>query len=158
MFGYNLARNALASHVEHPDAPSKAHSASINFVSAAAAGIISATLTNPIWLIKTRLQLQVSGSAAASASAAASYTGMLHCARCIVAEETISMQLGELLKGKLHVIQRKWPRRVSRDLNPLPSGEVRIDFFASLLELLLHPVHLGLEIDVIRHRTTPEVG
>lgn len=46
MFGYNLARNSLTSAVELPDAPSKSHSASINFVSAATAGIISATLTN----------------------------------------------------------------------------------------------------------------
>jgi solute carrier family 25 folate transporter 32 len=103
MFGYNLARNALSSHVAHPDAPSKAHSASVNFVSAAAAGIISATLTNPIWLIKTRLQLQVSGSASAGAGAAASYTGMLHCARCIVAEEGAAGLFRGLLPGLMLV-------------------------------------------------------
>ena len=103
MFGYNLARNSLTSAVELPDPPSKSHSASINFVSAAAAGIISATLTNPIWLIKTRLQLQVTGSAAASAGAAASYTGMLHCARCIVAEEGAAGLFRGLLPGLMLV-------------------------------------------------------
>ena len=103
MFGYNLARNSLTSAVEPPGPPSKSHSASINFVSAAAAGIISATLTNPIWLIKTRLQLQVTGSAAASAGAAASYTGMLHCARCIVAEEGAAGLFRGLLPGLMLV-------------------------------------------------------
>lgn len=103
MFGYNLARNSLTSAVELPDTPSKSHSASINFVSAAAAGIISATLTNPIWLIKTRLQLQVTGSAAASAGAAASYTGMLHCGRCIVAEEGAAGLFRGLLPGLMLV-------------------------------------------------------
>ena len=103
MFGYNLARNSLTSAVELPDAPSESHSASINFVSAAAARIISATLTNPIWLIKTRFQLQVTGSAAASAGAAASYIGMLHCARCIVAEEGAAGLFRGLLPGLMLV-------------------------------------------------------
>jgi solute carrier family 25 folate transporter 32 len=101
MFGYNLARNALNT-ITPPSttAPSKAHAASVNFMSAATAGIISATLTNPIWLIKTRLQLQaesaVSGSLAAKP---ARYNGFMHCASSIVKEEGASGLFRGLLPG-----------------------------------------------------------
>jgi solute carrier family 25 folate transporter 32 len=81
------------------------HTASINFVSAAAAGIISATLTNPIWLIKTRLQLQIdaAGSDAARSIKTPRYTGITHCARCIVAEEGAAGLFRGLLPGLMLV-------------------------------------------------------
>jgi solute carrier family 25 folate transporter 32 len=97
MFGYNLARNTLTAAV--PSNSAKAQSASINFVSAAAAGVISATLTNPIWLIKTRLQLQVSSGS----DKAVRYKGVMHCARCIVAEEGFTGLFRGLLPGLLLV-------------------------------------------------------
>jgi solute carrier family 25 folate transporter 32 len=97
MFGYNLARNTLTAETQGSTA--KTHTASINFVSAAAAGVISATLTNPIWLIKTRLQLQVSGSG----DKAVRYRGIMHCARCIVAEEGAAGLFRGLLPGLMLV-------------------------------------------------------
>lgn len=101
MFGYNLARNALNSVIPpSPASPSKTHNASVNFVSAATAGIISATLTNPIWLIKTRLQLQANAAATnARLPKPARYNGFLHCAGCIVKEEGAPGLFRGLLPG-----------------------------------------------------------
>ena len=101
MFGYNLARSALNSAApQSPSTPSKAHTASVNFVSAATAGIISATLTNPIWLIKTRLQLQADAAGAGTQSSkSVRYRGLMHCAGCIVKEEGAAGLFRGLLPG-----------------------------------------------------------
>ena len=67
-------------------------------LSAFEAGIIMVFLTNPLWLIKTRMQLQPgAGAAVASVSEATAkdmsiskqvaYTGLIHAVRTIVKEE-----------------------------------------------------------------------
>ena len=100
MFGYNLTRNALnSSFPNSPADSSKAQKLSVNFVSAAAAGIISATLTNPLWLIKTRLQLQADSTPSKSPR----YTGVVHCARCIIRDEGAVGLFRGLLPGLLLV-------------------------------------------------------
>ncbi|CAO3671557.1 unnamed protein product [Rhizopus stolonifer] len=55
--------------------------AGVHLISAATAGIVTATVTNPIWVIKTRLQLQGNGSRR--------YKGSLDCLLHIIREEKI---------------------------------------------------------------------
>ncbi|ORE04734.1 mitochondrial carrier [Rhizopus microsporus var. microsporus] len=55
--------------------------AGVHLISAATAGIVTATATNPIWVIKTRLQLQGNG--------ARRYQGSIDCLYHIVREEGI---------------------------------------------------------------------
>ena len=74
--------------------------------------------------------------------------------RSVVAEKTVAVQFGESLEGELHVIEREGTGRMARDLNPLPRGEIGINFLPRLLEFLLHAEHLGFQIDIIRGGTT----
>ncbi|KAI9321825.1 mitochondrial carrier domain-containing protein [Dichotomocladium elegans] len=55
----------------------------VHLISAATAGIVTATATNPIWVVKTRLQLQGSGSSSRQ------YTSSLDCTLQILREEGI---------------------------------------------------------------------
>jgi solute carrier family 25 folate transporter 32 len=64
------------------------------------AGIVSATLTNPLWLIKTRLQLQAN---LPDSSKLAKYSGIVHCARSIVKEDGAAGLFRGLLPGLLLV-------------------------------------------------------
>jgi solute carrier family 25 folate transporter 32 len=64
-------------------------SAGENFVLACASGAVLVGLTNPIWLIKTRMQLQMTQTAI-SRGMKDPYTGMLNAARTIVREEGVS--------------------------------------------------------------------
>jgi solute carrier family 25 folate transporter 32 len=88
-----------------------------HLLSAFEAGIIMVFLTNPLWLIKTRMQLQPgAGAAVASASEATAkamsiskqvaYTGLIHAVRTIVKEEG---PLG-LYKGMKEVVAKKCRR------------------------------------------------
>jgi len=70
-----------------------------HLLSAAEAGLLATVLTNPVWVVKTRLQLQqwVLPGAAAEASAAAGgvlatprYEGPLHCVATILREEGVA--------------------------------------------------------------------
>ncbi|RKP37126.1 mitochondrial carrier domain-containing protein [Dimargaris cristalligena] len=56
---------------------------------AATAGIVTATATNPIWLVKTRMQLQsqVGSAAAASANGVPVYRNSLHCLYRVAKDE-----------------------------------------------------------------------
>jgi solute carrier family 25 protein 33/36 len=56
--------------------------------SAATAGAASATFTSPIWLIKTRMQLQ-SDAVGANRLAVRKYRNSLDCAKTVVKEEGI---------------------------------------------------------------------
>ena len=63
-----------------------------HLLSAFEAGIIMVFLTNPLWLIKTRMQLQptvaaAGGGGAAGAGQQEAYRGLLHAVRTIVREE-----------------------------------------------------------------------
>ena len=51
------------------------------------AGIIMVFLTNPLWLIKTRMQLQPSKGAALPTQKLEAYRGLWHAVRTIVREE-----------------------------------------------------------------------
>ena len=66
------------------DGESAAASAWSSGVRSLQAGAITVLLTNPVWLVKTRLQLQERGTLAA---APGSYRGIAHAFRSIVAEE-----------------------------------------------------------------------
>jgi solute carrier family 25 folate transporter 32 len=123
MWGYNLTRSVInSSFPNSPTEPSKAQKLSVNFVSAAAAGIISATLTNPLWLIKTRLQLQADAKSPR-------YSGVIHCARCIIKDEGAAGLFRGLLPGLLLVshgavqfmayeeLKSIWGESEARDLN-----------------------------------------
>ncbi|KAI9490247.1 mitochondrial carrier domain-containing protein [Zychaea mexicana] len=57
----------------------------VHLVSAATAGIVTSTATNPIWVVKTRLQLQPTNSTAAVRR----YTNSLDCTLHILKEEGI---------------------------------------------------------------------
>ncbi|KAI9281052.1 mitochondrial carrier domain-containing protein [Sporodiniella umbellata] len=56
--------------------------AGVHLISAATAGVVTATATNPIWVIKTRLQLQGNG--------ARRYKGSLDCLLHILREEKVA--------------------------------------------------------------------
>ncbi|TPX69239.1 hypothetical protein SpCBS45565_g02575 [Spizellomyces sp. 'palustris'] len=58
----------------------------VHMLSAASAGIATATCTNPIWLIKTRMQLQ---SENPQLKAAAKYRNSFHCLYLVLREEGI---------------------------------------------------------------------
>lgn len=64
-------------------------SAGENFMLACASGAVLVGLTNPIWLIKTRMQLQMTQTAK-SRGMKDPYSGMLHAARTIVSEEGVA--------------------------------------------------------------------
>lgn len=72
-YGYNALRD-LASHNLQPPAPGESGlshlSPAVNLACASSAGILTAFVTQPIWLAKTRLQLQYGSDAR--------YNGMLH--------------------------------------------------------------------------------
>ena len=81
---YNRAKARYARWRDVPGAelPPAAHLAA-----AAEAGATVAVLTNPIWVAKTRLQLQRRPGAAGAPADAARYTGLLHALRRIAADE-----------------------------------------------------------------------
>eukprot|EP00980_Cylindrotheca_fusiformis_P028341 scaffold22592_cov129-Cylindrotheca_fusiformis.AAC.27 len=58
-----------------------------NFQLACASGAVMVFLTNPIWLIKLRMQLQMKKSSERLQSAPKPYNGLFHAARTIVKEE-----------------------------------------------------------------------
>ena len=58
----------------------------IHLTSAFTAGIITSTITNPIWLIKTRMQLQ---SSTISSGQSEYYKNSLHCLRVVLKKEGI---------------------------------------------------------------------
>lgn len=72
-FGYNLFRDFARQHLQPPEpgAVGLSHlSPAINLACASTAGVLTAVFTQPIWLAKTRLQLQHGSDVR--------YTGMLH--------------------------------------------------------------------------------
>ena len=82
---YNRAKARYARWGDVPGAelPPAAH-----LIAAAEAGAAVAVLTNPIWVAKTRLQLQRRQAAgSASAPDAARYSGLVHALRSIAADE-----------------------------------------------------------------------
>lgn len=60
-----------------------------NFVMAIGSGACMVLLTNPVWLIKTRMQLQLTKTSDAIQGSPQPYKGMIHAARTIVREEGI---------------------------------------------------------------------
>ncbi|GAB0491526.1 hypothetical protein MMPV_002780 [Pyropia vietnamensis] len=65
-WAYSTVKGALG--------PALGDSSLVHVASAVAAGVVSNTITNPIWLLKTRMQLQAGALAAAEAAAAAGAT------------------------------------------------------------------------------------
>jgi solute carrier family 25 (mitochondrial folate transporter), member 32 len=70
-------------------------SAGTDFLAGTSAGLLTALGTNPIWVVKVRLQLQRGpavhqGLAAAAGSTGTAYTGMLHGFRCILRDEGVT--------------------------------------------------------------------
>lgn len=61
----------------------------VHLLSAAAAGVVVSTATNPIWLIKTRLQLDKSGAEEAGLVATKRYGNSFDCARQVLRHEGI---------------------------------------------------------------------
>jgi solute carrier family 25 protein 33/36 len=78
---YGKVKHTLAEK-HHGEAPW------IHMASAATAGAASATFTSPIWLIKTRMQLQ-SDAVGANRLAVRKYRNSLDCAKTVVKEEGI---------------------------------------------------------------------
>lgn len=66
----------------------------MNLLSAAQAGSLVCVLTNPLWVIKTRLQLQRGGGGPPGVNTlpagAMRYTGLLHAVKCIAREEGLA--------------------------------------------------------------------
>ena len=83
---YNRAKARYARWLDAPEAqlPPAAH-----LVAAAEAGATVAVLTNPIWVAKTRLQLQRRPGAAGAPADGARYTGLAHALRRIAADEGV---------------------------------------------------------------------
>lgn len=67
----------------------KDNAPSVHAAAAATAGIITGTATNPIWVIKTRLQLDCSPPSSSEAILRPRYRNSFHCAAQILKEEGI---------------------------------------------------------------------
>jgi len=61
-----------------------------NLLSATEAGVAVSVLTNPIWVVKTRLQLQDKGSSYQKAGASPLYKGTLDCIKRIIRDEGVA--------------------------------------------------------------------
>jgi solute carrier family 25 (mitochondrial folate transporter), member 32 len=88
MHWFHAARGVMA--VRQTGAPP---SAGADFLAGTSAGLLTAIATNPIWVVKVRLQLQrsrgVAAGTAAGPTAAIAYSGFLHGLRCIAREEGV---------------------------------------------------------------------
>lgn len=75
---YNKAKNVLEDRLE------TSNNSRVHFASAIVAGLTVATVTNPIWLVKTRMQLQTLQQENARQH---NYKGSLDCVRRVYREE-----------------------------------------------------------------------
>ena len=95
-FSYNRAKDRHQRRTGQDRLPPPLHLAS-----AAEAGVVVCLATNPIWVVKTRLQLQRTGLGASAAlpaaAGAANYRGFLDCLFQVARKEG----LGGLYKGLL---------------------------------------------------------
>lgn len=81
-FTYGNGKNLIAHYFNGGE-----ESAWVHLSAATVAGIITSTATNPIWLIKTRLQLDKSAAAEGGAVAKRQYKNSLDCIRQVVRKE-----------------------------------------------------------------------
>lgn len=77
-------------HVVFNSSPSRPLNSLENFSMACLAGAVMVGLTNPVWLIKTRMQLQMKHAAKECRMKTKPYSGMLDAGRTIVLEEGFS--------------------------------------------------------------------
>jgi hypothetical protein len=83
-YGYNYTRNALRTYLQNSEsdhADSKDLGPVMNLVCATITGCISAIITQPIWLSKTRMELQEATHV--------KYRGMIHCISSVIRNEGI---------------------------------------------------------------------
>ena len=80
-FGYNYSRNVMRAYIQRKDnsPESKELGPVSNLCCATATGCVSAIVTQPIWLAKTRMELQHGANA--------QYRGMVHCIVTVVQKE-----------------------------------------------------------------------
>lgn len=80
-------RQVVLSSSSKLNAPTRPLNSVENFSLACLAGASMVALTNPVWLIKTRMQLQMKRTAKELHMRKQPYNGMLHAARTIIREE-----------------------------------------------------------------------
>jgi solute carrier family 25 (mitochondrial folate transporter), member 32 len=100
---YERLKIAIGNRVS-PNAPS---GPGVHMIAAAGAGAATMLITNPLWVIKTRLQTQTLGLSMGSKGNTVHYKGTLDAFRRITREEGISglySGLGPSLFGVMHVV------------------------------------------------------
>jgi solute carrier family 25 protein 33/36 len=81
-FTYGNGKNIIAHYFNNGQ-----ESAWVHLSAAATAGVVTSTATNPIWLIKTRLQLDKSAAAESGGVAKRQYKNSLDCIRQVIRHE-----------------------------------------------------------------------
>lgn len=83
-FAYGNGKRLIADHFNHGQ-----ENAWVHLFAAAQAGIVTSTATNPIWMVKTRLQLDKSTVEKEGAKATRRYMNSWDCVKSIIREEGI---------------------------------------------------------------------
>ena len=86
-FVYKNFKKALRSRKESQNRNSSSFSSLENFQLACASGAVMVFLTNPVWLIKLRMQLQMKRTSERLQGTHKPYKGLTHAARTIIKEE-----------------------------------------------------------------------
>lgn len=100
---YERLKSAIGSrmHPEHASGPG------VHMAAAAGAGAATMMITNPLWVVKTRLQTQTLGLKMGSGSNTVHYKGTMDALKRITREEGLSglySGLGPSLFGVMHVV------------------------------------------------------
>ncbi|KAJ3373233.1 hypothetical protein HDU91_000946 [Kappamyces sp. JEL0680] len=150
----------------------------VHMVSAATAGIATALCTNPIWLVKTRMQLQ--SEAAVKNSGLVTYRNSFHCLQTVLREEgvrglyrglsasllgltesTFQFVMYEYFKAamlKTHKSRDSAATHLSRNASRLTVGWIETTTAASTAKLIAAVVTYPHEVIRTRLRQTPENG
>lgn len=83
-YTYGNGKHLIAKHLNHGQ-----ESAWVHLLAAATAGVVTSTATNPIWLIKTRLQLDKNVASKSGGVAMRQYKNSLDCTMQVVRNEGV---------------------------------------------------------------------
>ncbi|OQA28797.1 MAG: hypothetical protein BWY59_00669 [Verrucomicrobia bacterium ADurb.Bin345] len=70
--------------------------------------------------------------------------------RAVVGKAAVAVQFHEVRRDGADVIERIGAERMPRHLHALPGGQVLVDIPSRFIDLLLHPVHLERDVNVLR--------
>lgn len=153
----------------------------VHLASAISAGIVTSTATNPIWLVKTRMQLQSSSAKPSPASPAAAtlpiYRNSLHCFRVVAKTEGLrglykgltASYLGTMEGTIQWVLYERMKRAVAVHRNRLAGNDYSphhastahltwLDFFLTAASAKLVAAVIAYPHEVLRTRLREDTG